>query len=241
MAQVERDAIPEVDREHRPPEVLVGRRVDVHPDERGDGGGEQDGRPAGLRAKELPQRGLDAARPGGPCRKTAEPYCSWCSSLLKPILRWLLSQNGLFPEAPHRQRAARVTSRTVFPSPSTSRSRPARRAVRLAAGRSSSPSGSSWTAVEPAEPKRARGARHDRGGDAIGVGSVDPHPRTSIAVEDLAEARTQFPVWMHKRGSHATSIESLAYVRVGSCPRVGSAAPIWPAPRIVSEPSPTRA
>ena len=40
----------------------MGRRVDVHPDERRDGGCEQDGRPAGLRAEELAERCLHAPR-----------------------------------------------------------------------------------------------------------------------------------------------------------------------------------
>ena len=67
LAQVERDAgVAEVDRERRRPERVVRRRVDVHPDERGDRRGEQDRGAAGLRAQELAQRRLEAPRPRRP-------------------------------------------------------------------------------------------------------------------------------------------------------------------------------
>ena len=46
-------------------QTLVGVRVDVHPHERGDRGGEQHGGTAGLGAEELPQRRLEVARPRG--------------------------------------------------------------------------------------------------------------------------------------------------------------------------------
>src|ERR687884_120862 len=62
VAQVERDTrAAEVDREPRRPDRVVGARVDVHPDERGGRGGEQDGGAARLGAQELPQRRLEAA------------------------------------------------------------------------------------------------------------------------------------------------------------------------------------
>ena len=55
LAQIERHAVSaEVDRERRPPKRVVGRLVDVDPDERGDRRSEQDGRTAGLGAKKLP-------------------------------------------------------------------------------------------------------------------------------------------------------------------------------------------
>ena len=55
----------DADRQVRRPEVLVGRRVDVDPDERRDRRGEQDDRTARLGAEELAQRRADVARPGG--------------------------------------------------------------------------------------------------------------------------------------------------------------------------------
>src|SRR4029453_19659512 len=66
LAQIEGNAVAAyVDREARPPEGVVGRRRDVHPDERRDGGREQDRGAAGLGAEELAERRLDAARPCG--------------------------------------------------------------------------------------------------------------------------------------------------------------------------------
>ena len=74
VAQVERDARRRrADRERRRPERLVGRRVDVHPDERGDGRGEQDGRAAGLGAQEVAQRRLQAPRPRRPSGEPRGP------------------------------------------------------------------------------------------------------------------------------------------------------------------------
>ena len=72
-AQIQRDArVPEVDRQHRPPERVVGRCVDVHPDEGGDGRREQDRRAAGLRTQELPQRRLE-----GPCPRRPSGDRRW--------------------------------------------------------------------------------------------------------------------------------------------------------------------
>ena len=70
IAKIQRDAcVADVDRELRPPERVVRRRVDVHPDERGGRRGQQDRRTAGLGAEELPQRRLHAARPGRSSRE----------------------------------------------------------------------------------------------------------------------------------------------------------------------------
>jgi hypothetical protein len=54
---------PERERQLGPPELLVGRRVDVHPDQRGDGGHEDDRGPARLGSQELAQRRLEPADP----------------------------------------------------------------------------------------------------------------------------------------------------------------------------------
>jgi hypothetical protein len=43
--------------------------VEVHPDERGERGSEQDGRPAGLGVQKLTQRRLQTAGPGGAARE----------------------------------------------------------------------------------------------------------------------------------------------------------------------------
>jgi hypothetical protein len=66
---VEAVGVEAVDRERGVSEGVVGRGVGVHPHERGDGRGEQDRRPAGLGAEELPQRALEASRPGGASRE----------------------------------------------------------------------------------------------------------------------------------------------------------------------------
>jgi hypothetical protein len=53
----------EVDREHGLPQLLAGRGVDVHPDERRDRRREQDRRAAALGAQELAQRALESGAP----------------------------------------------------------------------------------------------------------------------------------------------------------------------------------
>ena len=66
VAQVVREAVPaDADGQRRVPDAFVRRRVGVHPDERGDGGGEEDGRAAGLRREEAAQWRLEVAHPGG--------------------------------------------------------------------------------------------------------------------------------------------------------------------------------
>src|SRR5439155_6255351 len=56
----------DANREMRLPDGLVRRRVDVHPREGGNRRGEQEGRATGLGAEELPERRLEASRPGRP-------------------------------------------------------------------------------------------------------------------------------------------------------------------------------
>ena len=73
-AKIERYArAGDVDRELRPPEVFVGRRVDVDPHERHQRRGKQERRATDLCAKEPPQRCLEAAGPGRPLRE--RPAC----------------------------------------------------------------------------------------------------------------------------------------------------------------------
>jgi hypothetical protein len=69
-AKVLRDlTVPEPDRQVRPPQILVGGRVDVRPRERRDGGQKQHQRAAGLGLEELAQRGLEVSNPGRATRK----------------------------------------------------------------------------------------------------------------------------------------------------------------------------
>ncbi len=64
VAQIEGYAPPtELDRERRPPQRVIRGRVDVHPHERGNGGAEQEGGAAGLRAQKRAQRRLQGPRP----------------------------------------------------------------------------------------------------------------------------------------------------------------------------------
>jgi len=74
LAKIQRDpCAAEVDRQRRPPERVVGRRVDVDPDECGDRRRQEDRRAAGLGAEELSQRRLEVPRPGGPARERRRP------------------------------------------------------------------------------------------------------------------------------------------------------------------------
>ncbi len=56
--------------------------------------------------------------------RSAETGEADSSQVVKPIRRWLPSQNGLFSEAPQRQRASLVSSRISSPSASTIFRRP---------------------------------------------------------------------------------------------------------------------
>src|SRR5207237_10393308 len=59
-------AAPAVDPQPTRPDRAAGPRVDVHPHQRGGRRREQDRGASRLRPQELPQRGLEASRPGGP-------------------------------------------------------------------------------------------------------------------------------------------------------------------------------
>ena len=57
--------VPQAKRERRVPDRVVGRRVDVDPDECGDRSAEQDRSASGLGTQKFPERRLEVPRPGG--------------------------------------------------------------------------------------------------------------------------------------------------------------------------------
>src|SRR5262249_37450070 len=59
----------DADREHRLPDTLVRRNVDVRPGERRERACEQHGGAARLGAEKLPERRLEVPRPGGAARE----------------------------------------------------------------------------------------------------------------------------------------------------------------------------
>ena len=64
LAQGQPDpVVPKRERQLGPPELLVGRRVDIHPNQGRDDGGEDDRGPARLGPQELAQRRLEPADP----------------------------------------------------------------------------------------------------------------------------------------------------------------------------------
>lgn len=86
LAKIKRDlGAAQVDRQRRPPERVIGRRVDVHPDECRDGRRQQDRRAAGLGAQELAQRRLEAPSPGRSSRSLSRGRGTVSESSLEKI------------------------------------------------------------------------------------------------------------------------------------------------------------
>ena len=107
----------EVDREHRRPDAVVRRRVDVHPHERGDGRAEQDRGAAGLGAQEVAERGREVARPRRPRRERRRRRHSLLLVVLNhvggPGLGLVRVEAGAAPRAPLAQQVPALVERDL--------------------------------------------------------------------------------------------------------------------------------